>query len=89
MKISCRVIKLFSDPGGRSVFGIAGLNPTEDINVFLLLGTFATLRKATISFVMSVCLTFAWNNLALNAWIFIKFDIRNFFEKFPRNVHFH
>ena len=40
----------------------------------VLLGDFAILRKATISFVMSVCPS-AWNNSTPNARISIKFDI--------------
>ena len=43
------------------------------------LGAFAKLWKATISFVMSVCLT-AWNNSAPTGWIFLKSD---FFFKNP------
>jgi len=47
-----------------------------------LLGVFAKLRKTTISFVMSVCLSVcpslclsAWNNLASTGRIFMKFGI--------------
>jgi hypothetical protein len=43
-----------------------------------LLGEFAKLRKATISFVMPVCPS-AWNNLAVTGRIFVKFDIWVFF----------
>ena len=39
-----------------------------------LLGAFATLRKATVSFVVSVRLS-ATNNSASTGGIFIKFDI--------------
>jgi len=38
------------------------------------LGTFANLRTATLSVVMSVCPS-AWNNSAPNGRIFMKFDI--------------
>ena len=38
------------------------------------LGTFAKLRKATISFIMSVCLS-AWNNLAPTGRILTTLDI--------------
>jgi len=44
---------------------------------------FAKLRKATISFVMSVCSSVhlsEWNNSALTGQTFIKFDIQWFFE---------
>ena len=47
------------------------------------LGAFAKLRKATDSFVMSVCLSIrlsAWNNSATNGRIFMKFDAWLFFE---------
>jgi hypothetical protein len=40
----------------------------------VLLGAFAKLRKATISFVMSVRLS-AWNNSPPTEWIFMKFCI--------------
>ena len=42
------------------------------------LGAFAKLRKATISFVMSVCPSArlsAWNNSAPNGRNFLKFDV--------------
>jgi hypothetical protein len=37
-----------------SVAGTAGSNPTQGMDVRLLLGAFAKLRKATLSFVWSV-----------------------------------
>jgi hypothetical protein len=40
----------------------------------LFLGALAKLRKAAISFVMSVCPS-AWNNSASTGRIFVKFDI--------------
>jgi hypothetical protein len=50
-------------------------------------GVFVNFRKATISFVTSVCLSVcssAWNNSAHNGRIFIKFDIWVFFfENLP------
>jgi hypothetical protein len=49
----------------------AGLLPSRGKR---FLGTFAKLRKATISFVMSACLS-AWNNSAPTGRIFIKFGI--------------
>jgi len=42
------------------------------------LGALAILRKATITFVMSVRPSIrpsAWNNPALTGWIFMKFDM--------------
>ena len=63
---------------------------------FSFLGAFATLRKATISFVMSVCLSFcpyvrpsAWNNSAATGWIFMKLDIWVLFQNRSRNFKFH
>jgi len=47
------------------------------------LGAFAKFHKATISFVMSVRPS-AWNNSAPTGWIFVKFDICEFFEKLSR-----
>jgi hypothetical protein len=38
-----------------------------------LLGMFTNLQRATISFIMSVCLS-AWNNSAPTGQIFMKFD---------------
>jgi hypothetical protein len=43
-------------------------------SIFTLLGAFPKLSKATISFVMSVCLS-AWNNSAPTRCSSIKFDI--------------
>ena len=45
----------------------------------MFLGAFAKLRKATVSFVMSVRPS-EWNNLAHTGRIFMKFDIWVFFE---------
>jgi hypothetical protein len=44
---------------------------------FSFLRAFAKLRKATISFVMSVRPS-AWNNSTLTGRIFMKFDIEHF-----------
>ena len=46
----------------------------------LLLGAYARLRKATVSFVMSVCPS-AWNSSAPTMKSFIRFFIGKFFEK--------
>jgi hypothetical protein len=46
-----------------------------------LLGAFATLRKETISFFMSVCPSAAWNNSAPTGRIFTRFDIWVFSKK--------
>ena len=51
---------------------------------FFLFGAFAKLRKATVSFVMSVRLSVclpARDNSASTGWVFMKFDIWAFFEK--------
>jgi hypothetical protein len=50
---------------------------------------FPKLRKATISFVMSLCLSIrqsAWNNAAAIGRIFMKFDIWIFFEKYAGKI---
>jgi hypothetical protein len=46
------------------------------------------LGKATISFVMSVCLS-SWSNSAPTGRIFMKFDIRGFFENLSIKLKFH
>jgi len=47
---------------------------------WIILGASAKLRKASVSFVVSVCLCpSAWNNSTLTARIFIKFEIWVFF----------
>jgi hypothetical protein len=53
------------------------------------LGAMTELRKATITFVMSVCLSLcrsAWNDLALTGYIFVKFNSLLFFENLSINV---
>ena len=55
------------------------------------LGAFAKLRKATVSFVMSVCpsvLPSAWNNSASTGRIFMKFYIRASFENLSTESSF-
>ena len=52
------------------------------------LGAFAILRKATISFVMSVRL-FAGKTSALTERMFMKFDIWEFFENLSQKFKFH
>jgi hypothetical protein len=59
---------------------------TNKINTCL--GAFAKLRKATISFVISVCPS-KWNNSARTGRIFMKFDIWMFFENMSRKFKFH
>jgi hypothetical protein len=51
----------------------------------LFLHAFAKLRKATISFVMSVSPS-AWNNSALTGWIFMKSGISVFSENMSASV---
>ena len=53
-----------------------------------ILGAFAKLRIATISFVMSVRLS-AWNNSAPTGPIFVKLGIRIFFENLSATFRFH
>jgi len=52
------------------------------------LGAFAKLRKATISYVISVRLS-AWNNSAPTGRTFKKFDSWVFFEQLPTKFKFH
>jgi hypothetical protein len=57
-----------------------------------ILGSFAKLRKATISFVMSIRPSdrqSAWDDSAPTGRIFMKFDIWVFFEKLSRKFKFH
>jgi hypothetical protein len=49
-------------------------------NIF---GVLAKLKKATVSFVMSVCPSM-WYSVAAIGQIFMKFDIRGFFENLSR-----
>jgi hypothetical protein len=51
------------------------------------LSAFVKLQKATITFVTSVCPS-AWNKSAPTGRIFIKFNIRVFFEKSMGKVQF-
>ena len=51
------------------------------------LGAFTKLRKENIPFIVTVCLS-ACNNSAPNGQIFIKFDIRVYFENLLRNLKF-
>ena len=57
-------------------------------NFASFLGMFAKLRKASISFVLSVC-TSAWNNSAATGQIFMKLDTSLFFENLLRKYKFH
>jgi hypothetical protein len=51
------------------------------------LGAFANLRKATDSFVMSVCPS-AWNNSAFTGRVLSKFDIWGFLKIYRQNSSF-
>jgi hypothetical protein len=55
---------------------------------FNFLGAFSKLRKSTIRFIMSVRLS-AWNNPTPTRRIFMKFDIRLFFEKLSWKLKFY
>ena len=52
------------------------------------LGAFAKFRKDTVSFIVSVCLSW-WNNSAPTGRIIIKFYIPFFFENLLRKAKFH
>jgi hypothetical protein len=55
--------------------------------IYAFLGAFEKLRKTTVNFIMSACLT-AWNNSA--GWIFMKCYIwAFFFENLLRQFKFH
>jgi hypothetical protein len=56
--------------------------------VLLFLGAFAKLQKATISFIMTVCLYTRYNSVPTGQ-IFMKFDIRVLFENLLREFKFH
>jgi hypothetical protein len=56
--------------------------------IISFLGAFAILRKASISFVMSVCLS-AWNTSASNRRTFTNFDIWISFENLSRKFMLH
>jgi hypothetical protein len=55
---------------------------------YQVLGAFAQLRKATISFIMSVCPP-TWNNSVPTRRVFIKCDISLFLENVFRKVKLH
>ena len=58
----------------------------------LFLGTLAKLRKATVRFVMSVCLSAClspWDDSAPTGRVFMKFYIEIFFENPSRKFEFH
>ena len=62
------------------------------INVGLIYGAFATLRKAIVSFIMYVCLSVClspWNNSVSKRRIFLKFYICLFLENLSRIFKFH
>jgi hypothetical protein len=58
-----------------------------DVRLLYILGAFAKLQKATVSFFMSVCPS-AWKNLAITGRIFVKSDISVFFENPSRDFNF-
>ena len=60
--------------------------------MYHFLGALAKLRKATMSFVVSVCLSVcpsSWNNSSPTVRIFMIFDISVFFEYLSRKFKFH
>ena len=66
-----------------------GADPLFKMYIF---SAFSEFRKATISFVMSVCLSVrppAWKNLAATGRIFMNFDIGVFCENLLRKFKFH
>jgi hypothetical protein len=55
---------------------------------WVFLRAVAILRKATISFVMSICPS-AWNNSAPTGRILMKLDVWGFFKNLSRKLKFH
>jgi hypothetical protein len=51
------------------------MSPDENVSVVCstVLGAFTKLQKATVRFILSICL-FTWRNLAPTGQIFMKFD---------------
>jgi hypothetical protein len=75
----CIVVNLQFHNSRPTVIPLQYLHYNTRISSFILylisfLGAFAKFRKATISFVMSVCLS-AWNNSAPTRQILMKLDI--------------
>ena len=66
-----------------NVLNIARWRFAGDIECFL--GAIAKLRRATVIFVMCVCLS-AWNNSSATGRRFMKFDIWGFFENLSRKI---
>jgi hypothetical protein len=60
----------------------------HSLNSSPFLGAFAKLRKATISFIMSVC-PYAWSNTAPTGRILMKLDFLASFEYLCRKEKFH
>jgi hypothetical protein len=58
------------------------------LRLIQFLGAFAKLRKATVSFVMSVPAS-TWKNSVPTGCIFMKFDFWVFFENLSRKFKFH
>jgi hypothetical protein len=54
-----------------------------------LLGEFAKLQKATVSFIILSVPLSAWNNSAAIERVIMKFDIRGFFENLSKTFKFH
>jgi hypothetical protein len=48
----------------------------------------AKLQKATVSVIWQFVCPSAWNNFAPTPWIFMKVDIRGFFETLSRRLKF-
>jgi hypothetical protein len=69
------------------VYRINGMSRSDETKHTPVLGAFAILRKATVSFVMSVH-PLAWNNSAATGRILMKLDILRFFKKSVENSDF-
>ena len=72
---------------GRAL-GTSEDNAMNRIKFISLLGSFPKLRKATVSFIITLCPSYplsVWNNSVTTGMIFMKFNICVFFENASRN----
>ena len=79
---------LTQDVGLSSVVLLDVMETEKKMTLLIVLEAFAKLRKAIISFAISVRPT-AWYNSASTGWIFMKFGIEVFFQNMSRILKFH
>jgi len=78
---------LTQDIGLSSVVLLYVIETKKKMILLIFLGAFAKLRKAIISFAMSVRPT-AWYNSSSTGWIFMKYGIEVFFQNMSRKLKF-